>query len=57
MSFHSFLSESLLRRYDGTSVAGLIQTKSPPRTTVGAGLIFAYIARGTTLFGNAPSSE
>ncbi len=29
------------------------KTKSPPRTNVGAGLIFAYSARGTTLIGSA----
>src|SRR5258708_1098254 len=33
--------------------SGLIQTKSPPRTNVGAGLIFMYTARGTTQIGNA----
>src|SRR6185312_394943 len=37
--------------------ARLVQTKSPPRTNVGAGLIFAYTARGTTLIGSALSSN
>lgn len=36
-------SQWLLNNYKTT------QTKSPPRTNVGAGLIFSYTARGTTL--------
>jgi len=32
------------------------QTKSPPRTNVGAGLIFSYTARGTTLLESWPCS-